>query len=315
MDIYLTVCVRHHALAASADPTPTVHPSYLIRDDVSPSGSTGVWGMMRRLRRTPSEGLPALWKGQLITTVHSLLSSTIQPTLHTFLLVLLPDSATEVNTSFQLPLASYPSPALPLGLHVASHLITHLFLSPLELIRTRLIIQPSSLATSQTSLSMAKSIVKEEGGISSLYLHPHLLIPSILEHTIRPLLTLSIPLFIERQLNISPDVSPITYSLLDLSFGLASLLVILPIETIRKRLQIQDRTAERALTKRQRRTIVRTRERDYVGVVEGLWRIASEETTTPGKKRSDGLRESVQNTRIDGLKQLYRGVSHGLAGG
>ncbi len=270
---------------------------------------------MRRIRRTPSEGLPSLWKGQLITTVHSLLSTTIEPALHTLLLVLIPDSATEVNTSFQLPLASYPSPALPLGLHVASHLITHLFLSPLELVRTRLIVQPSSLPSSQSSVSMAKSIINEEGGISSLYLDPHLLIPSILEHTIRPLLTLSIPLFIERQLNISPDVSPITYSLLDLSLGLASLLIILPIETIRKRLQIQDRNPPRAITKRQRRTIVRTRERDYVGVVEGLWRIVSEETTIPGKKRNDGMRESVQNTRLDGIRQLYRGVSDAFGQG
>jgi fusion and transport protein UGO1 len=223
--------------------------------------------------------------------------------------VLLPESASEVNTSFQLPLASYPSPALPLGLHVASHLLTHLFLSPLELIRTRLIVQPSSLPTSQSSPSMLKSIVKEEGGLWSLYMHPHLFWPSVLEHTIRPLLTLSIPLFIERKLHISPDISPITHSLLDLSLGLSSLLILLPIETVRKRLQIQDRARD-SLSKRPRRTIVRTRERNYVGIVEAMWRIASEETTIPRRRRrADSSGQTEQYSRLDGLKQLYRGVS------
>jgi fusion and transport protein UGO1 len=163
---------------------------------------------------------------------------------------------------------------------------------------------------------MLKSIVKEEGGLWSLYMHPHSFWPSVLEHTIRPLLTLSIPLFIERKLHISPDISPITHSLLDLSLGLASLLILLPIETVRKRLQIQDRAQnmDGSLSKRPRRTIVRTREKNYVGIVEAMWRIASEETTIPRRrKRSDSSGQTEQYSGLDGLKQLYRGVSLGSA--
>ena len=297
-------------------------PKYVLKTDVSPSGSSGVWGMMRRIRRTPSEGLPALWKGQLITTIHSLLSNNIQPIVHTFLLISLPPAVArvELNAELELPLTSHPHPALPLGLHVASHLLTHVFLSPLELLRTRLIVQPSSLKESKSSLSLLRDAVNREGGFTGLYLHSHLIVPAILEHTLRPLLTLSIPLFIERQLNITPDVSPVTYSMLDLSLGLASLLVILPIETVRKRLQLQDRAfldAEDEGKPRERKSIVRLRQRPYHGVVEAIWRIITEETTAVPKKRRRRSRgaatatagEGVQSGRFDGVKQLYRGVS------
>lgn len=296
-------------------------PKYLLKTDVSPSGSSGVWGMMRRIRRTPSEGLPALWKGQLISTIHSLLSNNIQPIVHTFLLISLPPAVAtvELNAELDLPLTSHPHPTLPLGLQVASHLVTHLFLSPLELIRTRLIVQPSSLPESKSSLSLLRDAVNREGGFTGLYLHSHLIIPAILEHTLRPLLTLSIPLLIERQLNITPDVSPVTYSMLDLGLGLASLLIILPIETVRKRLQLQDRafiSEEDAEKPRERKSIVRLRKRQYHGVVEAIWRIITEETTTvPRKKRRSsrgvvaGAGEGVKDGRFDGIRQLYRGVS------
>ncbi len=276
---------------------------------------------MRRVRRTPSEGLPALWKGQLLSTVHSLLSSNIQPIVHSFLLLTLPPSLAieEINAELSLPLSSHPHPGLPLGLHVASHLITHMFLSPMELLRTRVIAQPSSAIGSQSSPSMLRDMINHEGGIKGLYLDPQLLIPALLEHTIRPIVTLSIPLIIERQLNISPDISPITYSLLDLSLGLASLLIVLPIETVRKRLQLQDRSHEVSPTvslkgkkRADRKSVVRLRERPYVGVVEAIWRIVTEETgTTPRSRRGKrALVAEKQPGRLDGIKQLYRGVSN-----
>ncbi|KAJ9101372.1 hypothetical protein QFC20_005253 [Naganishia adeliensis] len=300
-------------------------PKYVLKTDVSPSGSSGVWGMMRRIRRTPSEGLPALWKGQLISTIHSLLSNNIQPIVHTFLLISLPPAVArvELNAELDLPLTSHPHPALPLGLQVASHLVTHLFLSPLELIRTRLIVQPSSLSESKSSLSLLREAVNREGGFTGLYLHSHLIIPAILEHTLRPLLTLSIPLLIERQLNITPDVSPVTYSMLDLGLGLASLLIILPIETVRKRLQLQDRafiSEEDAEKPRERKSIVRLRQRQYHGVVEAIWRIITEETTAVPRKKRRSSRgvvapagEAVKGGRFDGVRQLYRGF--GMAAG
>jgi hypothetical protein len=217
------------------------------------------------------------------------------------------------------------NPTIPLGLHVAAHLLTHMFLSPLELLRTRLIVQPSSDPKSKSSIGLLRESISEEGGVAKLYTHPQLFIPALLEHTLRPIFTLSIPLIIERRLGITPDGSPITYQMLDLSLGLASLLVILPIETVRKRLQLQDRMSstevwQRGGKREKRKSVVRLRKREYYGLVDTIWRIVTEETGVPKKKRSKrraSRTEHVnpvdehekQRAAFDGIKQLYRGVS------
>lgn len=232
----------------------------------------------------------------------------------------------ELNADLDLPLSSYHNPLIPLGLHVSAHLLTHMFLSPLELLRTRLIVQPSSDGKSKSSIGLLKDAIAEEGGVSGLFANPQLLVPALLEHTLRPIFTLSIPLIIERKFGITPDSSPVTYSMLDLSLGLASLLVILPIETVRKRLQLQDRMSETEVWQRggkreKRKSIVRIRKREYRGVLDAIWTIMSEETAVPKKRRSKQRRGSrseqataadeykKQRAAFDGIKQLYRGVS------
>jgi fusion and transport protein UGO1 len=150
-------------------------------------------------------------------------------------------------------------------------------------------------------------MINEEGGFWTTYFHPNIFIPAVLEHTLRPLLTLSIPLLLERQWGISPDVSPVTYSLCDLGLNLASLVVLLPIETVRRRLQLQSREAGRESGGGKRiKTVVRVRERDYVGVVEAMWRIVHEET---GVRRRRVMTEKDEGGMFAGIRQLYRGVS------
>jgi fusion and transport protein UGO1 len=252
--------------------------------------------MIRRVRYSPTEGFTALWKGQLLSTCHNWLFNSLQPQIHSTLSVVIPLPSTGLS---DLPLASYPDPAIPLALQVMSHLATLLLLSPLELIRTRLILAPRG---SVSSYSLARRAIDEEGGLTGLYLHPNLLFPTLIEHTLRPLITLSIPLMIERQLQISPDIAPLTYATCDLAFGIATSLVMLPIETVRRRLQVQNRGRK----KRSDRTVVRVRDTDYVGVVDALWRIATEETAVPRKR---GLTDKDEGGAFQGLKQLYRGVS------
>lgn len=252
--------------------------------------------MIRRIRSTPTEGLPALWKSQLITTLHSIFSNLLQPHVHALVLTFNPTAP-----PLEMPLTALPNPTMALGLQVASHLLTHLILSPMEVVRTRLIAMPMSHPSTPSSVSLFRRMVDEEGGFSSMYFNSNLLIPSILEHTVRPLLTLSIPLLLERQFGLSVELSPITYSLCDLSLGLGSLLILLPIETVRKRLQLQARGNGKRV-----KTIVRTRDRDYVGVVEAVWRIATEET---GVRRKRVMQEKDEGGLFSGIRQLYRGVS------
>ncbi|ORX38935.1 mitochondrial carrier domain-containing protein [Kockovaella imperatae] len=275
---------------------PDLHPSWMLNDDPEISRGNGVWGMMRRLRLTPSEGLPSLWKSQLITTFHSMLVSLIQPHVHTTLLGFFP---TTPPFNPDVPLSALPSPGVPLALGVTSHLLTHLVLSPMEVIRTRLIAMPISQPSTPSSIAMFRQMLSEEGGLANLYLNSNLLIPSILEHILRPLFTLSVPLILERQFSISPELSPITYATCDLALGIASLVVLLPIETVRKRLQIQARGNSKRI-----KSIVALRDRDYVGVVEAMWRIVTEET---GVRRKRVMSERDEGGLFAGIRQLYRG--------
>ena len=92
-----------------------------------------------------------------------------------------------------------------------------------------------------------------------------------------------------------------TYALCDLTLGIGSLLVLLPIETIRKRLQVQARGNGKRI-----KSVVKLRDRDYVGVVEAMWRIVSEET---GVRRKRIMSEKDEGGWFAGVRQLYRGVS------
>lgn len=275
-----------------------VHPTWLLKDDPDVSRGNGVWGMIRRIRYTPSEGLPALWKSQLVSTLHSFFSTLLQPSVYSFLQILTPYPPLSLDT----PLTAFPNPSLPLGIQVASHLLTHLVLSPLEIIRTRLIVMPVSHSSTPSSIAIFREMINEEGGFVNMYLHPNVLFPALLEHTLRPLFALSTPLLLERYLGISPDISPITYSLADLSLGLAHLLILLPIETIRRRLQLQSRAPGGG---KRMKTVVKVRERDYVGIVEGLWRIVTEET---GVRRTR-IEKGEEGGWFAGVRQLYRGAS------
>lgn len=53
------------------------------------------------------------------------------------------------------------------------------------------------------------------------------------------------------------------------------------------------------------KTIVKVRERDYIGVVEGMWRIVTEET---GVRRKRVMTEKDEGGVFSGIRQLYRGV-------
>lgn len=264
-----------------------------------------MWGMIRRIRATPSEGLPALWKGQIVSTVHAVFSTLLQPRIHSLIFSLAPASATgsAVALPLDFPLTALPHPGIPLALQVASHALTQFILSPLELVRTRLIAMPTSHASTPSSLTILRRAIAEEGGISGLYLASNVLLPTLLEHTLRPLFTMSIPLILERACGLSPDLAPITYSLAELGLNVAALLVVLPIETVRRRLQLQSRSPGGG---KHLRSVVRLRERDYVGIVEAIWRIITEETAAPRKKH---MTEREEGGWFSGVCQLYRGVS------
>jgi fusion and transport protein UGO1 len=170
--------------------------------------------------------------------------------------------------------------------------------------------------------------MRDEGGIAGLYFHPQLLIPTVLDTTLTSLAALALPSLLARSLGaarIAPDTHPIAWSLAELAGSCVGLLVTLPFETVRRRLQVQTRGRAQAL-----RTCVETRPAPYNGVVDALWHILTEERSDlPIKRRShkrrssnaakgkgkdaevtddEGEGEAHSWWRNTGLGQLYRGM-------
>jgi fusion and transport protein UGO1 len=263
----------------------------------------GVWEMIKAVGRG-KEGYFGLWKGTLTTFLTDTATSTVQPIVSLVLSTFAPSALTP------MPLPYAPYPYRSLALLLSSHLLTGFIVSPLDLIRTRLIAQSTLSAHRKYSspLHALRQILHEEGGWRSIYLHPNLLIPTILDYTIRPLFSLGTPLYIEHKLRLDPLTSPVRYSLAEFLISNLSLLITLPIETVRRRLQLQTRSTLRAARKAVRskagehpggvsgtvplpvyskplRTCVETRPRPYEGVCEAIYRIVTEETSiTPVKK-------------------------------
>lgn len=275
------------------------------------SNTYGVWGMIKKIVRWRNEGWFALWKGNdtkartischlyffagLLTTFFTnTLSLAVQPLLH--------DLITSIVSSPQ----SHPSPIIQL----ASHFLTGVLLSPLDLVRTRLITQ-SSLSRHRTytgPFNALGQLIRHEGGVRGLYFHPHLFIPAVLDNFARPFANLALPAIIAARLGIGEDSHPLVWMVTQISVGCLANLVTTPIETVRRRLQVQTRGTGTF------KACVETRPTPYHGVVDAMWRITTEERSevipirqTRGKdKEGDAAADGW--VTWEGIGQLYHGL-------
>jgi fusion and transport protein UGO1 len=205
----------------------------------------------------------------------------------------------------------------PIALPVASHLITGFLVSPLDLIRTRLIVQSftSRHRTYSGPFNALSQILRDEGGLKGIYLHPHLLIPGVIDNVLRPAVSLALPGLLAKYLgaHISEDTNPIAWGFAELGGSCIGLLVTLPFETIRRRLQVQVRGTAKPL-----KGCVELRPAPYNGIVDVFWHIMTEERSDlpirRRRKRRGGKEEDADEEigggwlRNCGLGQLYRGL-------
>lgn len=305
-------------------PKPVDEQGYVVRTSVLEDGTrpeyiipvgsmNGAWDMVKRVAAFRGEGWLSLWKGLFTSCVHDVLFSNVQPLVDSLM-----------HSMFLSSAAGLYRP--PLLLPVASHIITGFLLSPLDLVRTRLIAQ-SAMQRHRTytgPFDALRQIIAQEGGIRSIYFHPQLFIPTILDNGLRPLLHILMPTLIAPRLgfgpHVAPDTSPVAWAFAQVLGSVASLLISLPIETVRRRLQVQTRSTAKAL-----RTCVETRPVPYNGVVDALWHIVTEERSDlPIRRRTRSRRRQVEGTeekdaheekqdgsrwlRNTGIGQLYRGM-------
>ncbi|CEQ39340.1 SPOSA6832_00863 [Sporobolomyces salmonicolor] len=339
--------VAQPSFAPPPSARPTDPSGYLTRSGVNDSAlgtkpewvmpivvQGGVWDMIKAVGRWKGEGWSSLWKGQLTSCIIDGLATTVQPFILTCLtVVFLPSSSFS-----SLPIIYSPKPGPLLLFSTISHAVTTVLLSPLDLVRTRLIVQSAQPAHRKYSnpFHALRTILHEEGGLKATYFHPNLFLPAILEGVFRPLIHLATPLIITRYLHLEPSTSPLSYGLAELVLSTAGLLVTIPLETIRRRLQIQSRAefvrAGRAGgVGRPWRTCVETRPAPYAGMVEAVYRILTEETgKIPRRRRlrrrssagpgADKVQEEEEKEDLStaglgasgGLRQLYRGLGMGL---
>ncbi|OZJ04111.1 hypothetical protein BZG36_02862 [Bifiguratus adelaidae] len=236
----------------------------------------GTWQAMTAVVNS-SEGWKGLFKGQFTHWTYEMLHVFIQPSIEGTL-----------NDFFDLyddtiPLVHLDRVGPNIATLVFSHAAVGFMLSPLEIVRTRLIVQSSKPDSKKYGgmVSALSTIVSEEGGFYSLYLHNNYLIPTILYHTVKPLMAALTPLVVSRWLRISPSDAPITFQSAVLAMHICQLLILMPIETIRKRLMLQYRytpvpvgpiEGPKPLV-----PIVRTRPTYYTGVMDTLYKIIKEE--------------------------------------
>ncbi|KAM0751543.1 mitochondrial carrier [Meredithblackwellia eburnea MCA 4105] len=303
----------------------------------------GVWDMIKTVGRWKGEGWASLWKGQLTTCCLDASTGFVQPfLLSAFSVALLPTTSYALSA---LPIIHSPRPGPLLFFSTLSHALTTVLFSPIDLVRTRLIVQSAQPQHRKYSgpIDALRTITREEGGLWTTYLHPNLLVPALLEGVLRPLIHLSTPLIISRVLHIEPSTSPIWFGLAEFVIGSMGLLITIPIETVRKRLQIQTRAefvrgGRPNGTGKAWRTCVETRPAPYAGVVEAVYRILTEETgrIPRRRRRSSALpsgssgkgkeaaadaaaheeeREDLAQHGLgvgSGLRQLYRGLGMGI---
>lgn len=272
---------------------------------MAPMEKGSVLDILNLIMKQPTEGWQALFKGktmrgfndicmyiypdnnkkiylgQRVTWVYEMLRTILRPGLESSL-----------NDIFGLyddtiPLLHLDSVTPNISTIVVSHLVIGLLLSPLEIIRTRLVVQSSSPLCRKYHgpLHALRTMFHEEGGLKGVYLHSQNLFPTLLYHTITPLLSCSTPLIIARLFHIFPADSPILYGAAELALSTLGLLVMLPIETIRKRLQSQ--------VKGDFKSAVALRPAPYRGFFDALYKIMKEEGTR--NKRSAERKERKLN--------------------
>jgi len=218
-----------------------------------------------------------LFLGVLTSWVTQMLTATLQPVVHSALSSLL----SLLNPSPDVPSSFRHHLLLP----VASSAVTGIILSPLDLSRTRLVVQTSVEQYRKYSgpLDALSQILRDEGGFQGVYLHPQLLYPAVLDCTLRPLLELTVPNLISQTLGLQLLEDPTSFSFLFTQFvgECCTLLLTLPIETVRRRLQVQVRGVATPL-----RPCVEVRPKPYFGVIDAIYSILTEERSDVPLKRS-----------------------------
>ncbi|KAJ3057007.1 hypothetical protein HK097_001491 [Rhizophlyctis rosea] len=184
----------------------------------------GIGENIREVVESPNEGWTALLKGHFTNFTFNVSYTLLQPALEE-----------AINDVFDVFEDTNPYTA------VLSHIAVGGLLSPLELVRTRLIVQPSTTNYKKyygPFHALHNIAYESPSGFLSLY-SPRYLIPSIFVHGLAPLLRLASTHVIQEELGLDPTFTPVLYRIATLALMAIEVAVVTPLEMARKRLQAQ----------------------------------------------------------------------------
>ncbi|KAI8904446.1 mitochondrial carrier domain-containing protein [Gorgonomyces haynaldii] len=241
-----------------------------------------------------TEGIQSLWKGHWAYFVHDTLAELLQKQLESWINYFL-----SVQDQFPLLHSEYISGRFLV--QMVSSLTTGIILSPLELCKTRMTVQTCrpKHRKYKSLWHTLQTIVREEYPENSfkIIFAAHLFIPTLVYHSVEPLFKLS-SLLVDRY--ISKEDFPLSTLLIDLSIEAIHLLVLVPLETVRTRLQVQ------MIPKRQQErpfeTLVSVSPVPYTGVWDCTYRIVKEEGF---RNLYKGLRIRLVSSFMVSLIQLF----------
>lgn len=234
----------------SPDPTPTPsRNSRSRRDDSQPEyklllkRGESVMHAISVLYDT--SGAVGLWRATNCTFLYSILLRTTDSFLRSLLLALfgLPDLGGPENGGLTpgittsagagttgLDLSDSPSPFSSLVVIGIASCLSGLLLSPLDLVRTRLIVTPAS--------HPPRGVLSNLKRLPSLFIPSKLWLPTALYHTLPQLFSMSMPQIIRRQFHVAPEASPTLWSFASFGTSLSELFIRLPLETLVRRSQV-----------------------------------------------------------------------------
>ncbi len=258
-----------------------------------------------------TSGAVGLWRATNCTFLYSIAIRTIDSFIRSLLLAIvgLPDiigpdpgglgpslSVTGSAGFSGLDLSESPNPIGSLIIVGLASCITGLLLAPLDLVRTRLIVTPTS--------NPPRGLVQNLRRLPSLMAPSTLWLPTVLLHGIPQMFSAASPLVLRRQLKITPETTPSLWSLASFTISVTDLFLRLPLETVLRRAQVSSlKRAEPDLP-----TVVDTS--PYIGVWGTVYSILH----TEGETSSKNEKGMVRIRRGQGVPGLVRGWKVGFWG-
>ncbi|KAK9703380.1 hypothetical protein K7432_010771 [Basidiobolus ranarum] len=232
---------------------------------------TDIYGTLKALVKQPTEGWFSLGKGQFVSWLHGACFQLLQAGLQGM-----------INSYFNLyddsvPFWQHKHPSPYIVAKVASKIISGCLQAPLDMAQTRLIVQTSyrDEAKYKGLIHCLRTMVSEEG-FGALYRLPILFSTAIIE-------SMSVIECYEILLRQPAQGKEALLKCFTVMLGYAAVfyLVVLPMHTIRNRLQCQ---IAPIAARESFKTVVRTCPVPYTGILDCGKRILTEESVIPHKR-------------------------------